>query len=225
MSDSDFQLFLLDTVEMLDLPDGDTVVYPTGALMGRSYRIPGEIAAEFYHWRLTAISPSAARLWLTRALVFACLIVAILAGRILGGDLPGVDFIVIASALAGLTTTAATLSRRRFLAAFPMAEPFRHPARYRRLIQAIICHPAFAFWKCAVIGGAFALQAVVLASILSHTAASLPVQTVNTLVGAILLLLTLTALAAVPGWITVNHLKFRRRNGRWPQLEDAQTLA
>lgn len=225
MSYTDLQSYLLETVEILDLPEGDAVVYPTGAIFGRSYRIPGNKAAEFYHWRLAEVSPSPTRLWLTRALVFAGLIAAILVGRILSGYYPGIDFIVVFAALGVLTTGVIATTLRRFKTAFPMAARYRDPNRYRRLIQAYICHPAFALWKCALFSAGFAMAAVTLAGVLSHSAASLPAQSIGTLAGAIILLFALATLAAAPGWIALNHILFWRRTGRLPQPEDAQTLA
>ena len=93
------------------------------------------------------------------------------------------------------------------------------------MIQAYICHPAFALWKCTLFSVGFAVAAAALTFVLSRSAASLPVQSMSTIVSAVFTLFALTTLAAVPGWIALSHIMFWRRTGRLPQPEDAQTLA
>lgn len=225
MADDDFQGYMLENTEIIDLPDGDVIAYPAGALFGPAYRLPGNQSVAFYHWRLARLTPSPARRWATRAAVFAGLVLAVGLGRLVAGTVPAIDLFIAFAALIVLTAGSLGLAIAGFHKAFPAARRMADPDRRRRLILAYICHPAFALWKCALIAGVFAVATVTLGRILWLTAGSLPVQAVSDLAAAAFVLTALFVMTAVPGWLATRHLSFWRRHGHLPQPEDVQTPA
>ena len=224
MADDDFQFYVLENTEIIDLPDGDAVVYPAGAVFGPAYRIPGDRAVAFYHWRLDRLSPSPARRWATRAAVFAGLLAAVFAGRAVAGGLPAVDVVVAFAALVVLTSAALAINVAQFRAAFPMARRHRDTGRLGRLTHAYICHPAFALWKCLAVGIVFAAAAGTLGRVLWLTAGSAGVQAGADLVAAGVVMAALLTLATVPLWLATRHFGFWRRHGHLPHLADVQSV-